>query len=298
MKTTKSKNTSTKRPKAIQEQKKSKSKKNKKDWIKNIDVTKEEKKRIKKLDSEIKEKRLVDTKNEDLFQEDKTPVEIPRGFLKRKTRRSPLKNTEVNKIKRKVKAYEYKNEVKEESKLVTNDTNIDLWADTEKENKLSIRPVIQFPKVPIAHPGQSYNPSKKDLKSLITNIVEINTKGKTMNDHEKQVESNEVNQTNIFLNDDDSEHSSEIKENKDTVASKTKTRISKSKELQKKLNKLKNQKDLIKKKTKVEIDRLISGNRFEKIQKENALKLEKENRRKKNEEEQQNRLTQIGITKE
>lgn len=300
MKGSKSKTTNVNKPNPIQEKKKSKSKKNKKDWIKNIDVSNEEKKRIKKLDNQIKGRKLNDAKNEDLFQEDKTPVEVPRGFLKRKTIRPEMKKTEVNKIKRKAKAYENRKLSREEEKIAPKENTFDLWEDTENANKLSAKPIIQFPKVPIAHPGQSYNPSKKDLKSLITNIVEVNTKLNTSKKEDVKADENtDIKPPLANLHDDESENTSEVKEDiTEKVPAKNRTRASKSKELQKKLNKMKNQRDLLKKRNKVEIDRLISGKRFEKIQLNNKLQLEKEERKKKFQQEEESRLTQIGITKE
>jgi len=51
----------------------------------------------------------------------------------------------------------------------------DLWADESSENKNKITPIsLIYPKVPLPHPGQSYNPSKHDITNLLTKVVELN----------------------------------------------------------------------------------------------------------------------------
>jgi len=41
---------------------------------------------------------------------------------------------------------------------------------------LSAGNVLRYPKVPLPHPGQSYNPSKEDLTNLLVKVVDLNKK--------------------------------------------------------------------------------------------------------------------------
>ena len=50
----------------------------------------------------------------------------------------------------------------------------DLWGSNNNTNRNINKPNLKYPKVPIPHPGQSYNPNKKDLNKLLTTVVENN----------------------------------------------------------------------------------------------------------------------------
>ena len=47
---------------------------------------------------------------------------------------------------------------------------------------------IVYPKVPLPHPGQSYNPSKNDLSNLLNKVVEMNTKHESLKSKKKPVD--------------------------------------------------------------------------------------------------------------
>jgi len=49
----------------------------------------------------------------------------------------------------------------------------DLWSSNSKRKIIAIEP-LKYPKVPLPHPGQSYNPQREDIKNLLLNIVENN----------------------------------------------------------------------------------------------------------------------------
>jgi hypothetical protein len=54
----------------------------------------------------------------------------------------------------------------------------DLWGVEEQVKKgtksTAIKMEVNYPRVPLPHPGQSYNPSKEDLKHLLSKVVEFN----------------------------------------------------------------------------------------------------------------------------
>jgi len=66
--------------------------------------------------------------------------------------------------------------------------------------------VLRYPKVPIPHPGQSYNPSKEDLTNLMVKIVDLNKKpDATVGLFEKKEEI--INEEEkIFISDDEFEN--------------------------------------------------------------------------------------------
>lgn len=52
----------------------------------------------------------------------------------------------------------------------------DLWGmETQGKVNQYKKVELNYPKVPLPHPGQSYNPSKNDLKNLLSKVVEHNT---------------------------------------------------------------------------------------------------------------------------
>jgi len=65
-----------------------------------------------------------------------------------------------------------KQTLKEELKVKEKEA-YDLW-EVEKNENNSKTIEINYPKVPLPHPGQSYNPSKNDLKNLLSKVVEYN----------------------------------------------------------------------------------------------------------------------------
>ena len=65
-----------------------------------------------------------------------------------------------------------KQEIKQEQEHIEK-VAYDLWAVEKPDTKRNSLQ-IQYPKVPLPHPGQSYNPAKNDLKHLLTKVVEYN----------------------------------------------------------------------------------------------------------------------------
>lgn len=98
---------------------------------------------------------------------------------KKKKERTRSSKVEQNIIKRIQKYRDVEKEeqlqksIKENIKTKEKDA-YDLWAVEKPEPKKGTQNEIMYPKVPLPHPGQSYNPSKKDLKHLLSKVVEHN----------------------------------------------------------------------------------------------------------------------------
>ena len=115
------------------------------------------------------------------------------------------KNQEDKKIKRILKEKEIAPELK---KPEIKPEVYDLWGETNKK-PLKIRaPVVKYPKVPLPHPGQSYNPNKADLKNLLKKVVEVN---KTKIDEEVVPEPTIELENNVFEESDEEEENLEGK---------------------------------------------------------------------------------------
>ncbi len=114
----------------------------------------------------------------------------PNDILLGKKRNLNQKESEKKKIKKKSKADEniikrikkYRNleeeeklhQFKKDDEITKQKKSYDLWgSDNNATSKKKARE-IQYPKVPLPHPGQSYNPSRKDLKNLLVKVVENN----------------------------------------------------------------------------------------------------------------------------
>ena len=81
----------------------------------------------------------------------------------------------------------------QDNQLVKNEEIVyDLWEKNLKPSpQIKLEP-LNYPKVVIPHPGQSYNPNREDLRNLLQTIVDIN---------KPKVSSNEVPITNLGLQD-------------------------------------------------------------------------------------------------
>lgn len=323
---------------------KKKQTKTKKQWKKNINVDFEQKQNIKKMENNIIDKKILDTNIEDLFVTDCNEPDILPGFLNKKHENTSAKhNKQLNKIiKRKInninfnKAKSFKDnsigdteqkqtpfEKKAEIKgsLTFSDINLveELWGNTtsncKKNNKLiSLTNICSninndYPKVPIPHPGLSYNPNKSDIKDLYKNIVNNNKfilqekkivhdldiknlKNQTSNNDKKQEfeDNNETSEENL-QNKVNTEYST-IKNTK----SKPLTKYQRNKKVKAKLNKVKNRQQKVLKENKNYIANVLSNKNFDKIKKENETKLEKEKILIKQQEENTKKLLSLGAT--
>ena len=160
-----------------------KSKHGKKNWRKNIDVSDIEQTQQKINQQQIKNQKISDLKNTDLFELDDNLDNAnikPKKFLGKKTKKpKKVSKMEQRQIKRIIESSKTKAVLNNLDKDKNQNENkiYDLWENNDKNNinknnNTSLK--LKYPKVPIPHPGQSYNPQKKDLNTLLTTVVEKN----------------------------------------------------------------------------------------------------------------------------
>lgn len=281
-----------------------KSKHGKKNWRKNIDVSEIEKKENKLNSEKINESRIQNLKDEELFVFDMA------GDMKKK-------NNLLNKKTDRKKGQKSKNEERliKQIKKVSNDGStvvikkkeeelVNLWDDeavtTVKSGKgkyQTTRPAIQYPKVPLPHPGQSYNPDKNDISNLLHKVIEINKRPEITD----QITKDDLIDEQLFLSEEESEQEEEFKvSNNPPVDDFTgrKTRTERNKDHTKKLNRLKDKELRLKKENKINLANEKSLKRIEEAREKGLTEDEekkKEVLRKKKEKEQ---LMKIGIVEE
>lgn len=303
------------------EKKKKVSTKGKKNWRKNIDVSDFDKKALKKLDQIIVETNAKNMKDEDFFTLDVKPVESARQRLLReksekKKKVKKLSIFEERKIKRMIKNKQgdqtktnqtqqpsvVVNEKKEEEKVY------DLWGNSSTatesifkfpNSSVNLNKNVSYPKIPLPHPGQSYNPAEKDVKHLLKKVVEINKHLVKKEDPEAEKEIAPVK----LYESSDSEEEEEVQDfkvsnNPAVDDTERKTRKERKRLIQKKLNLLKEKEKQLKKQKKKEISTSLGLKRVEKQQKkflrEQAEKKLKELQEKKEKE----KLIKLGLVEE
>ena len=290
-----------------------KSKHGKKNWRKNIDISDIEKSQQKLNQQKIKNQTIKNLKDQDLFELDEEDKNIEqdnndkkkdKSLLNKKTKREkkPSKQ-EARQIKRIIELSTTKavqnNIEKEEVEKEKQNKIYDLWGtnnntniniNTNKTNSLN-KPNLKYPKVPLPHPGQSYNPNKKDLNKLLTTVVENN---KYLIKNEEEELSDENDNKNIF---DDDEESVEIKNpvaNNEPVSDTNRlTKKQKRQKEIKKANKLMNKYQEQQKRIKIAINNALGAKKIAKEQKKNEEELIK----KKNEEKKKEKIKNYEIQK-
>jgi hypothetical protein len=257
---------------------KQKNKKNKK-----ADLTIHNKKDIQKKEEKLIEKNLEYTKNDNLFTIDTKPNDIVKHkFLTNKKKRDKVSKVEERIIKRMKKAEEFKNDIVEE-KIVK-----DLWADEQPSKKIAFpnarANILKYPKVPLPHPGQSYNPSKEDLSNLLNKVVELNKRAEVKED------TIEV-EKRVFLSDDEEEEivnleDFKVSNNPAVDEGDRKTKVERNRKIRAKLNRIKNEEDRKKKQTRINLSRVKSLKNIKKEQEKAKV------------EERSKRLTALKVKKE
>jgi nucleolar protein 53 len=290
---------------------KKKSKHGKKNWRKNIDISEIEKKDVVAKQEKLLENNVAALKDADLFVIDSAPIQkLKRNFLNKKTERDgkkqkkKLSKAEERLIKRQQKVLLENLDKKQEKSEKEKPQVKNLWDDDDNTApKLSFPKInSKFPKVPLPHPGQSYNPSREDLSNLLNKIVDhkkqkINIKI----ENELKTEEELALQEKVF--ESDSESDDEVKldnTNNPPVDDFTqrKTKKEKKKNIQKKLNK-NIEKDLIKKKE----NKIILANEksLKRIEKERTTNIKEDEEKKMLQIQKQNdqeELKRIGVIEE
>jgi len=306
------------------EKKKKLSTKGKKNWRKNIDVTEFDKKALKKLDDNIVKTNAKFMKDEDFFTLDVKPIESARQKLLReksekKKKVKKLSIFEDRKIRRMIKN---KEKIKNE-KTTTNHQNnsllnnnikpeekekvYDLWGNDINSKSESIfkfpnsslnqNKNIVYPKLPLPHPGQSYNPAEKDIKQLLNKVVETN-KHLVKNSSE---ELNELEPVQLYES-SDSENEEildfKISNNPAVDDNERKTKKEKKRLIQKKLNLIKEKEKVLKKQKKKEISTALGLKRLEKKQKQFLKELEEKKLKDIQEKKEKEKLIKLGLIEE
>jgi hypothetical protein len=221
---------------------------------KKTDLTVLNKKDIIKREEKLLEKNLEYTKDDNLFTIDTKPNDtVKHKYLTNKKKRDHTSKVEERIIKRIKKAEEFQN-VSVEEKVVQN-----LWADEQPTTKIGFPNTransLKYPKVPLPHPGQSYNPSKEDLSNLLHKVVELNKRP------EVKEEKIEV-EKRVFLSDDEEEEENladfKVSNNPPVDETNRKTKVERNRKIRAKLNRIKNEEERKKKQTRINLARVKS----------------------------------------
>ena len=264
-----------------------KSKHGKKNWRKNIDISDIERSQQKLNQEKIKNQSIQNIKDQDLFELDEEDKDIidnnkNKEFLGKKTKKiKKSSKQEERQIKRIISnmPQNQKNKEKQEEEKQKQNQIYDLWGSStntttkpKTENNKSVSPNIQnlkYPKVPLPHPGQSYNPKKADLNKLLSTVVE-NNKYLIKNEEEEEISDNddEDGDKNIFEEDEISEEIKNPVANNEPVSDVNRlTKKQKRQKEIKKANKLINRQQEEQKRIKIAINNALGAKKLAKEQK-------------------------------
>jgi hypothetical protein len=167
----------------------------------------------------------------------------------------------------------------------------DLWGNdnNDKTNKnTNSSPQLKYPKVPIPHPGQSYNPKKKDLNNLLAAVVENNKYLVSSPEPSSDELDNEV------AWDEESEKITKPVANNEPVSDLNRlTKKQKKLKEKKKANKLINRQQEQNKRIKIAVSNILGMKKFEKEKKTK----EEENAKKELEEKKKEKIKNYEIKK-
>ena len=274
-----------------------KSKHGKKNWRKNINVSDIEQSQQILNQEKIKNQKISDLKDADLFEiDDNLPKSSlkPQKLLGKKTKKpKKVSKQEQRQIKHIIESSKSKavlnnsvqNKKPEENEIY------DLWGeDTEKNTNKNQNPIsypqFKYPKVPIPHPGQSYNPKKKDLNKLLATVVENNKYLIPSPEPSSESENHEW--------DEESEEITKPVANNEPVSDLNRlTKKQKKLKEKKKANKLINRQQEQNKRIKVTISNILGMKKFEREKKTK----EEENAKKNLEEKKKEKIKNYEIKK-
>ena len=282
-----------------------KSKHGKKNWRKNIDISDIEKSQQKLNQQKIKNQTIKNLKDQDLFELDEEDINIEqdnnknkdKSLLGKKTKKikKPSKQ-EARQIKRIIELSNTKavlnNIDKEEVEKEKQNKIYDLWGSNNNTNRNINKPNLKYPKVPIPHPGQSYNPNKKDLNKLLTTVVE-NNKYLIKNEEESSENNDENDDNNIFNDEESVEIKNPVANNEPVSDTNRLTKKQKRQKEIKKANKLMNRYQEEQKRIKIAINNALGAKKIAKEQKKN----EEEKIKKQNEEKIKEKIKNYEIQK-
>jgi len=312
-------------PVVVETKKKNVSTKGKKNWRKNIDTTEIDKKEIQDLDKKINEDKVGALKNEDLFTMDVIPNESSKQKFRREFEAKKVKRVKKLSVleERKMKHMNLEHLAKNEEKLHAPARAYDLWGESNQTESVFKFPVlsksygstttlnssakqnarISYPKIPLPHPGQSYNPDKKDVQKLMEQVVEHN---KNINnrkideityENQKDIEAVVLYETSDEESDYDNREITEHNPS-NNLAIDDGDRHTKEKRKEKRRRFLHAQKDKElqrQKQKKIAINSSIGLKKVEKGQKKNFKELEEKNLIELNKKKEADRLQKLGL---
>jgi len=171
-----------------------------------------------------------------------------------------------------------------------------LWSSNKKTKRIQIEP-IQCAKVPVPHPGQSYNPQREDLRNLLQNIVEIRKPKVDIN--EKECDNDKLGLKEGKFEESESEIESEeepvISNNPAVDDSNRLTRRIKNKIHTSKLNKLKEVEAKRKKEQKTVINNIKKYERFDKEVRKTQKQEQETKTKLEGLQEKQKKLLKMGV---
>ena len=274
-----------------------KSKHGKKNWRKNINISDIEQNQQILNQEQIKNQKISNLKDADLFEIDndlKKSNLKPQKLLGKKTKKpKKVSKQEQRQIKHIIESSKSKAVLNNPVQNKKQEENViyDLWGndnnDTTNKNKVS-SPQLKYPKVPIPHPGQSYNPKKKDLNNLLAAVVENNKYLVSSPEPSSDESDDEVGW------DEESEKITKPVANNEPVSDLNRlTKKQKKLKEKKKANKLINRQQEQNKRIKIAVSNILGMKKFEKEKKTK----EEENAKKELEEKKKEKIKNYEIKK-
>ena len=282
---------------ATNNKKSKKSKHGKKNWRKNIDVSEIEQSQQKLNQEKIKSQKIKEIKDNDLFELDTNIDDLKQekgkenALIGKKTKRpKKFSKQEQRQIKRIIEISGTKAIQNNLKKDKENENKIfDLWGSSTNDNSNKTnKPNLSYPKVPLPHPGQSYNPDKKDLNKLLTSVVENN---KYLIKEEEESDNNE--DVNNFDDEESVEITKPVANNEPVSDLNRLTKKQKRQKEIKKANKLINKYQEQQKRIKVTINNTLGAKKLAKEQKKN----EEEKKKKQIEDKKKEKIKNYEIKK-
>ena len=274
-----------------------KSKHGKKNWRKNINISDIEQNQQILNQEQIKNQKISNLKDADLFEIDndlKKSNLKPQKLLGKKTKKpKKVSKQEQRQIKHIIESSKSKAVLNNPIQNKKQEENViyDLWGndnnDTTNKNKVSSSQ-LKYPKVPIPHPGQSYNPKKKDLNNLLAAVVENNKYLVSSPEPSSDESDDEVGW------DEESEKITKPVANNEPVSDLNRlTKKQKKLKEKKKANKLINRQQEQNKRIKIAVSNILGMKKFEKEKKTK----EEENAKKELEEKKKEKIKNYEIKK-
>lgn len=248
----------------------------------------------------IKNQKIQNLKDQDLFEldideeQDNKKAKKEKSLIGKKTKREKKSSKqEQRQIKRIIEMANTKavqNNIEKQNEKEKENQIYDLWGENTNPTKSTNKLKLNYPKVPLPHPGQSYNPNKKDLNKLLSSVVENNKH--LVKQDEESIDNNDDN-INIFEEEESEEVKNPVSNNEPVSDINRLTKKQKRQKETKKANKLMNRYQEEQKRIKVAINNALGAKKIAKEQK----KREEELIKKQDEEKKKEKIKNYEIKK-